>query len=40
MTWHQKSEYATIRNEMEVALRAIVEPELADARAKENQRGE
>ena len=33
-----KSEYATIRNEMEVALRAIVDPELADARAKENQR--
>ena len=33
-----KFEYATTRNEMEVALRAIVDPELEDARAKENQR--
>ena len=33
-----KSEYATIRNEMEVVLRGIVDPELEDARAKENQR--
>ena len=33
-----KSEYATIRNEMEVALRGIVDPELEDAWAKENQR--
>ena len=31
-------EYAAKRSEMEVALRAIVDPELADARAKENQR--
>jgi len=31
-------EYAARRSEMEVALRAIVNPELADAQAKENQR--
>ena len=34
-----KPEYAAILGEMEVALRAIVDPELADMRAKENQRG-
>ena len=33
-----KSKYATIRSEMEVDLRAIVNPKLTDARAKENQR--
>ena len=33
-----KPEYATIRNEMEVALRGVVNPEQEDARAKENQR--
>ena len=32
-----KPEYATIRNEMEIALRAVVNPEQEDARAKENQ---
>ena len=34
-----KPEYAAILGEMEVALRAIVDPELADMRAKQNQRG-
>ena len=33
-----KPEYATIRNEMETALRAVLDPEREDARAKENQR--
>ena len=33
-----KPEYSTMRNALEVALRGIVNPELADARAKENQR--
>ena len=33
-----KPEYAAIRNEMEVALRGVVNPEQEDARAKENQR--
>ncbi len=33
-----KPEYATIGNEMEVALRGVVNPEQEDARAKENQR--
>ena len=33
-----KPEYAAIRNEMEVALRRVVNPEQEDARAKENQR--
>ncbi len=33
-----KPEYAAKRSEMEVALRAIVDPDLEDARAKENQR--
>ena len=33
-----KPEYATIRNEMETALRAVLNPEREDARAKENQR--
>ena len=33
-----KPEYAAICDEMEVALREIVQPELEDARAKENQR--
>ena len=33
-----KPEYAAIRNEMEVALRAVVNPEQEDTRAKENQR--
>ena len=33
-----KPEYAAILGEIEDALRAIVNPELADARAKENQR--
>ena len=31
-------EYAAIRGEMEIALRAVIDPELEDARAKENQR--
>ena len=31
-------EYATKRGEIEDTLRAIVDPKLADARAKENQR--
>ena len=31
-------EYAAIRDEMEIALRAVINPELEDARAKENQR--
>jgi choline-sulfatase len=33
-----KPEYAARRSELEVALHAIVDPELTDARAKENQR--
>ena len=33
-----KPEYTAIRDEMEVALRAVVNPEQEDARAKENQR--
>ncbi|MDE0681947.1 MAG: sulfatase, partial [Candidatus Poribacteria bacterium] len=33
-----KPEYAARRSEMGVALRAIVDPDLEDARAKENQR--
>ena len=33
-----KPEYATIRNEMETALRTVLDPEREDARAKENQR--
>ena len=33
-----RSEYATIRSEMEVALREILDPEREDARAKKNQR--
>jgi choline-sulfatase len=33
-----KPEYATIRSEMETALRAVLDPEREDARAKENQR--
>lgn len=33
-----KPEYAMKRNEIETALRAVVDPELADARGKENQR--
>ena len=33
-----KPEYAVKRSEMEVVLRAIVNPDLEDARAKENQR--
>ena len=33
-----KSEYAAKRSEMEIALRAILDPEREDARAKENQR--
>ena len=33
-----KPEYAARRNELETALRAILDPEQEDARAKENQR--
>ena len=33
-----KPEYTAKRSEIEVALRAIVDPKLTDARAKENQR--
>ncbi|MDE0019092.1 MAG: hypothetical protein OXU51_23120 [Candidatus Poribacteria bacterium] len=33
-----KPEYAAKRSEMEITLRAIVDPDLEDARAKENQR--
>ena len=33
-----KPEYMAKRSEMEVALRAIVNPKLTDAQAKENQR--
>ena len=38
MIWHRDLKYAARRSELEVALRAIVDPELTDARAKENQR--